>query len=174
MELLDIYDKNRNFTGKVIARGTTLKENEYRITTKVAIFNQEGEMLIQKRQHDKPKYPNLWDISVSGDAIHEENSEEAIERELFEELGLTYDFSNERPIITICSEHAFIDIYILNLDIDINLLKIQHEEVQSVTWASKQEIIQLIEEEKFIPYNKGLIELLFFNKDCRGIIDNGR
>lgn len=174
MELWDIYDKDRNFTGKVVPRGTTLELNEHRITVKLAIFNRDGEMLIQKRQLGKEKYPNYWDISASGDVIHEENSEEAIERIVFEELGLKHNFLNEMPIITSYSKNSFIDIYVLNLDIDINSFKIHPEEVQSVTWANKQEIIQLIEEEKFIPYNEGIIELLFFNKDCRGLINNGR
>lgn len=171
MELWDIYDKDRNFTGKVISKGTPLEENEYRLTVRAAIFNDEGEMLIQKRQSNKAKYPNLWDVSVAGNAVHGEISEETIERELFEELGLKYNFSNERPMLTIHREHGFTDFYILKLNIDINSLKIQHEELQSVTWANKQEIFQLIDEEKFIPYNKAIIELLFFNKDFRGMID---
>lgn len=174
MELWDVYDKNRNFTGRIVGQDTPLKDDEYRIAIKVAIFNQDGEMLIQKRQLSNPKYPNLWDVSVVGNVIHEENSEDAVERELFEKLGIKEDFLNERPIFTIYKKETFDDFYILNLDIDINLLKINHKEVQSVTWASKHEILQLIEEEKFVPYNEGLIELLFFNKDCRGIIYNGR
>lgn len=174
MELCDIYDKNRNFTGKVVPKGTVLEENEYRLTVRLAIFNDQDEMLIQKRQLNKHKYPNFWDISVAGNTVHGEISEETIERELFEELGIEHDFSNDRPMVTIHREHGFTDFYILNLNIDINSLKIQHEELQSVTWASKQEIFQLIDEEKFIPYSKSIIELLFFNKDCRGMIDNGR
>lgn len=171
MELWDIYDKDRNLTGKVVPKGTVLDENEYRINIRLAIFNDQDEMLIQKRQTTKQKYPNFWDISVAGNAIHEEISEETVERELKEELGLEHDFSTERPMITIHRKHGFTDFYILNLNVDINSLKIQHEEVQSVIWATKQEIFQLMEEGKFIPYNKSLIELLFFNKDCRGMID---
>lgn len=174
MELWDIYDKDRNFTGKVVPRDTILELNEYKITVKIAIFNEDGEMLIQKRQLEKKKYPNFWDISASGDAIHEETSQDAIERILLEELGIKYNFSNESPAITSYNKNSFTDIYVLNLSIDINSLKINPKLVQSVTWASKQEIFQLIEEEKFIPYNEGLIELLCFNKDCKGLINNGR
>ena len=42
MELWDIYDKNRNFTGKVIPKGTTLEKDEYRLTVRAAIFNNEN------------------------------------------------------------------------------------------------------------------------------------
>lgn len=174
MELWDIYDKDRNFTGKVVPRGTKTEKGEYRLTVKVAIFNSNNEMLIQKRQLDKRKYPNLWDISVAGNAIHGEISEETIERELYEELGIVHDFSEDRPMFTIHKKHGFTDVYILKMDLEINSIKFQHEEIQSITWASKDEIFQLIDEEKFVPYNKSIIELLFFNKDCRGFIDNGR
>lgn len=73
MELWDIYDKDRNFTGKVVPKGTNVADGEYRLSVKVAIFNEKDEMLIQKRQINKVKYPNLWDISVAGNAISRRN-----------------------------------------------------------------------------------------------------
>lgn len=105
---------------------------------------------------------------------HGEISEETMERELLEELGIEHDFSSDRPMITVHKKHGFVDIYVLKMNLNIDTIKFQHEEIQSITWATKQEIFQLIDEEKFIPYNKAFIELLFFNKDCRGLIDNGR
>lgn len=140
---------------------------------KLAIFNDKEEMLIQKIQLNKQKFPNLWDFSVTGEAINNETSDETAERELFEKLGVKYDFSRERPMVTIHNENGFTDFYILNMNINEDSLKIQYEDIQSITWASKQEIFQLIDEEKFVPYTKAIIELIFFNKDCRGIINNG-
>jgi isopentenyldiphosphate isomerase len=35
------------------------------------------------------------------------------------------------------------------------------EEVQRVKWATKEEILTMIDQEIFIPYRKSLIELLF-------------
>ena len=67
--------------------------------------------------------------------------------------------------------------HILQYIVLINLMIfIQYEEVQNVTWANKEEIHQLIEEGKFIPYCTGFIDLLFFQKDSRGVIEksNGK
>ena len=73
----------------------------------VGIFNSDSELLIQKRQSFKETYPNLWDITAGGHVISGETSEEAIERELFEELGYKYDFSSERPYFTINYEKGY-------------------------------------------------------------------
>ena len=112
-------------------------------------------------------------ISAGGHSIQGETSEEAIAREALEELGYnSHDFSNDRPYLTINYDDGFGDVYIvIDDELDINQLRLQKEEVQCVTWANKNEVLQLIEEGKFIPYCPGFIELLFFNKDKRGLIN---
>lgn len=173
METWDIYDKYRNFTGKIVLRNDEhlLEDGDYGLVVHVAIFNSNNEMLIQKRQTTKTMYPNLWDISAGGHSISGETSEEAIERELFEEIGYQYDFSNQRPHFTINYDDGFGDVYIIHdEDTDINTLKLQYEEVQNIAWASKEEILQLIDEGKFIPYQNGFIELIFNMSNQRGVI----
>ena len=48
-ELWDIYDKNRNITGKTIARGELMAEDEYHLVVQVWIKNDENKWLISKR-----------------------------------------------------------------------------------------------------------------------------
>lgn len=172
MEILDVYDKYKTLTGKKILKGqyNELLPGEYTLLTYVAIFNSENEMLIQKRQAELDRHPNLWDISASGHVISGETSDEAIERKLYEELGHKHEFVEDLAYFTINNNKSFGDVYIINDDIDINDLRLDYKKVQNVTWATKDEILQLIEEEKFIPYTEGFIELLFFNKDKRGVL----
>ena len=173
MEVWDIYDKDRNLKNKFFVRGedNTLEDGDYEVVVHVAIFNSDGEMLIQKRSMSKSKFPNLWDMSAGGHTLAGETSSEAMERELFEELGYIHDFSEERPYMTINYDQGFDDIYVIKSDdINIEKLKLQPEEVQSVTWASKDEVLQLIEEGKFIDYCPGYIESIFFMKDGRSMI----
>ena len=172
MEILDVYDKYKTLTGKKILKGqyNELLQGEYTLLTYVAIFNSENEMLIQKRQAELDRHPNLWDISASGHVISGETSDEAIERKLYEELGHKHEFVEDLAYFTINNNKSFGDVYIINDDIDINDLRLDYKKVQNDTWATKDEILQLIEEEKFIPYTEGFIELLFFNKDKRGVL----
>lgn len=167
MELWDIYDKDRNRTGKTIVRGNNLKENEFHLCVHICIFNPMGQMLIQQRQPFKDGWPNMWDVSVGGSSVAGENSQEAAERELLEELGYAVDLSNERPIFTINFTHGFDDYYVIEDDLDITSLVLQPEEVQCVKWTTKQELFHMIEEGIFIPYHKSLIELLFDMRHLR-------
>ncbi len=54
------------------------------------------------------------------------------------------------------------------MDVDKTACALQHEEVAEVEWLTKEEIMQKIEDGSFIPYNKGLVELLFFLRNHRG------
>jgi transcriptional regulator with XRE-family HTH domain len=65
-------------------------------------------------------------------------------------------------------EHGFDDYYLLTRDVDPASLNLQYEEVQAVRWAALEEILEMIDDGRFIPYEKGLIELLFFQRNHRG------
>ncbi len=88
MELWDIYDKDRVKTGKTMVRGAEFAPDSYHMVVHVCIFNSKGEMLIQQRQPFKEGFPNLWDITVGGSATMGDSSQDAAEREVFEEIGL--------------------------------------------------------------------------------------
>ena len=161
MELWDVYDVDRNKTGRTMVRGEAFADGDYHLVVHVCIFNSKGEMLIQQRQPFKEGWPNLWDISVGGSAIQGDSSQTAAEREVLEELGIKLDVQGIRPHFTINFDRGFDDVYLIEKDIDISKLVLQYEEVQNAKWASKEEILQLIEKEEFLPYYPSLINLFF-------------
>lgn len=168
MEFLDTYNINREKTDKKIARGTKLPNGLFRLVVHLCIINSKGEMLIQKRQSDKKMFPDMWDISVGGCAVSGETSAQAIGRELFEELGIKIDFTSIRPSLTVNFDEGFNDIYLIEKDINLCELKLQEEEVQEVKWATKTEILTMIDEEFFVPYRKSLISTFFEIKGTCG------
>ena len=167
MELFDLYTAEREKTGRTMVRGEPTPEGFYRLVVHVCIFNQEGQMLIQQRQPFKRGWSNLWDITVGGSAVSGDSSKSAAERETFEELGLSVDLTGVRPTMTIYWEHGFDDYYVLTQEVDLTSLHLQYEEVQAVRWAGKEEILQMIDDGRFIPYEKSQIELLFFRRNHR-------
>ena len=167
MELFDLYTADREKTDRTMVRGDPTPEGFYRLVVHVCIFNPEGQMLIQQRQPFKRGWSNLWDISVGGSAVSGDSSRSAAERETLEELSLSIDLTDVRPTLTVHWEHGFDDYYVLTRSVDLNALRLQYEEVQAVRWASKEEILQMIDNGLFIPYEKSLIELLFFRRDHR-------
>ncbi len=168
MELHDLYDLDRNKLNKTMMRGEKQPEGAYRIIVHICIFNSKGEMLIQQRQPFKQGFSNMWDITVGGSAVSGDDSRMAAHRELLEELGIDYDFSGLRPALTVNFSLGFDDMYVITEDVDLDTLKLQYEEVQKVKWASQKEINSLLDEGKFIPYHKSLIDLLFYMRDHQG------
>ena len=167
MELFDLYTVQREKTGKTMVRGERVPDGYYRLVVHVCIFNEKGQMLIQQRQPFKSGWSNLWDISVGGSAVAGDNSQSAAERETREELGLSIDLSGARPSLTIHWENGFDDYYLVNQTPDLDSLRLQYEEVQRVRWADQEEILRMIDGSTFIPYEKSLIELLFFRRNHR-------
>ena len=167
MELLDLYTADREKTGLTMVRGEPTPEGFYRLVVHVCIFSPDGKMLIQQRQPFKKGWSNLWDITVGGCAVAGDGSRAAAERETREELGLSVDLTDVRPTLTVHWEQGFDDYYVLTLDVDPETLRLQHEEVQAVQWASLETILEMIEDGRFIPYEKSLIRLLFWRRDHR-------
>lgn len=161
MELWDVYNRDRTKLNKTMVRGDKFESGSYHLVVHACIFNSKGEMLIQQRQPFKTGWPNMWDITVGGSAIAGDTSQTAIEREVFEEIGLKIDMQNIRPHLTVNFDRGFDDIYLIEKEVDINELKLQYEEVQQVKWATIDEIYQKLDEGIFIPYYKSLIKLLF-------------
>jgi len=161
MELWDIYDRNRNITGKTMMRGDAFPAGAFHLVVHVCVFNLRGEMLIQQRQPFKDGWPNMWDMTVGGSAVAGDSSQKAAERELLEELGLELDLTDTRPHLTVDYEFGFDDYYLIKKEVDLDKLKLQYEEVQRVKWATKEEIFSLLECGEFIPYYKDLLGLLF-------------
>ena len=162
MELWDLYTKDREKLGETMERGAEHPQGKYRLVVHMALFNSRGQMLIQQRQSTKFGWPNLWDISASGSVISGETTCMAAERELGEELGLSIPFENRRPALTVHFPDGLGDVFVIEQDIDISTLILQEEEVQAVRWADEEEILDMIENDTFIPYQPNFISLLFY------------
>ena len=161
MELWDVYDKNRNKTGKTVVRGEPFPDDAFHLVVHVCAFNTLGEMLIQQRQPFKDGWPDMWDVTVGGSVVAGESSQQAAARELFEEIGLAMDFTETRPHLSVSFTFGFDDFYLMETEIEVDKLALQYEEVQRVKWASKEDIFSLIDRGEFIPYHKNLLGLLF-------------
>ena len=59
MELWDVYDINKRFTGKVIDRHSDerLKEGEYHLVVEAIIINSKGEILLNNAQNLRINIP---------------------------------------------------------------------------------------------------------------------
>ena len=171
MEMYDVYNDERIPTGKILPRNERCGKGENRQVVHICIFNSNNEVLIQQRQSTKRDYANLWDLSVGGCSIAGETSKQTAHRELLEELGIDYDFTENKPYLSINFEGGFDDFYFVFMDLDISTLKLQESEVQAVKWASLEDVLKLRRENKFIAYFETFLVSLFDLKTKRGCFD---
>ena len=167
-ERFDLYDVNRNFTGKTLERGNKVPEGYYRLVVHVCIFGPDGRMLIQKRLPNKSGWSGMWDITAGGSALAGDSSQQAASRELLEEVGIDYSLEGIRPAMTIYFDGGFNDIYTVNMDVDIDSLKLQPTEVEQVRWATEEEILEMLKQKEFVLYKSSFISLLFFLRNHNG------
>lgn len=161
MEYWSVYDINRQKTSQIKLKGESFEKGEFHQVVHCSIINEKNELLIQLRHPNKKYWSGLWDITCGGSSLANETSQEAIERELFEELGITIEFKLMRPLFTINFSFGFDDFYVLRKNIDIDHLKLQVYEVKAIKWASKDEIKRMIKDQEFIPYRVEIIDLIF-------------
>ncbi len=147
MEYLDLYDVNKNLTGEKIVRGKgkpQVPENNYINIVIIFMQNSEGEFLFQITSKEKGN-----EIATTGGHVKSgQTSYEAILAEVDEELGLDISKEDIKMIDSYIFGVAFMDVYYLNKDININDLKLQDDEVESVEWLTIDRIKELINEGK--------------------------
>ena len=160
MERWDVYDLDRQQTGRTLVRGETHPPEDCQLVVHVCLFNAQGEMLIQQRSREKRSYPEYWDVSVGGGVLAGELQRAAAMREVREELGIAVAL--EQPAaVTLAFPGGFDDYFLADWDGAVSELTLQPEEVQDVRWATREEIRALLREGVFAPYWPSFIDLLF-------------
>ncbi len=89
-ELLDVVDENDRVTG-VKARGEIHALGLMHRATHILVFDNDGQLFIQKRSMSKDNDPGLWDSSAAGHVDSGEDYYACAVRELGEELGIVVD-----------------------------------------------------------------------------------
>ena len=152
-ELWDIYDINRNKTGKTVERGKPMAQDEYHIVVNVWIKNSDSKWLISKRAPNK-HYGNLWEC-CGGSVVAGEDSLTAAIRESKEELGVELKAENGHLFASAIRQYRtfpdFLDVWVFNQDIDINTVVLQAGETCDVRWATSEEILTMEANGEFIP-----------------------
>ena len=143
MEFNDIYDADRNLTGRVHRRGRPWKKGEYGLVVCVWVYDGEGRVLLTRRAPEK-SFPGTWENS-GGAALAGENSRQAIVRELLEETGIQA-LEEEFEYLDSGKDRNFhYDYYCLRRKLPVEDVKLQPGETDAVQWATYQQVHTLIQ-----------------------------
>ena len=159
MEFWDIYDENKQPTGRKMKRNDwCLKEGEYHLTVLGVIARPDGTFLITKRVMTKAWAPGWWEVSGGGVQAGE-TSEEAVRREVREETGLNvsdaeggYLFTYKRVNLEE-GDNYFVDVYRFVMDIDEKDVSFQQAEIDGHMFATREQIESFAKEGKFLHYD---------------------
>ena len=159
MEFWDIYDENKQLTGRKMKRNDwCLKEGEYHLTVLGVIERPDGTFLITKRVMTKAWAPGWWEVSGGGVQAGE-SSEEAVRREVKEETGLDvrnaeggYAFTYKR-VNPDEGDNYFVDVYRFVMDIDEKDVSFQEAEIDGHMFATREQIESFAKEGKFLHYD---------------------
>lgn len=159
MELWDIYDSNKQRTGRTMKRNDwCLKDGEYHLTVLGVVARPDGRFLITKRVMSKAWAPGWWE--VSGGAVQAgEDSRDAVVREVKEETGLDvsnaeggylFSYQRENPGE---GDNYFVDIYRFVMDFDETDVKPQEEETDGFMLATAEQIEESAQQGIFLHYD---------------------
>ena len=142
MEFNDVYDKNRNLTGKLHRRGTRWGFGEYGLVVCVWIYDGKGNLLLTRRAPGK-SFAGTWENS-GGAAKAGENSRQAIARELFEETGIRAKEQEFELLSSERNQHTHYDFYCLKRKVPLSEIVLQPGETDDVKWASMDEVRRMV------------------------------
>ncbi len=152
-ELWDIYDINKQKTGKTGERGKyEFKSGEYHIVVTALIINSKKEILISKRAATKKTHPLKWECN-GGSILAGETSLEGMIREIKEELGIELLSKDAIFLKTIRRDKLppdFKDIWIFYRDVNIEDIKFTDEESVEAKWVTIEEFLQMKKDDKVV------------------------
>ena len=159
-ELIDIYDRNRTFTGLTVPReGARMEKGQYMLYVLAIIQDMQGRILITQRSQDKHWAAGWWEVTGGGVSAGE-TSEQAIVRELAEEVGLdvagyplelVYSYENEDLE---SGDNYIVDIYRFKLDFTVDDVVLQASEAVDCKLVTFDEIEQLAKQGVFLHFNR--------------------
>lgn len=159
MERWDIYDENKQKTGRTMKRNDwNMKPDEFHLTVLGVLQRPDGKFLITRRKMDKEWAPGWWEVPGGGVRAGE-TAEEAVIRELKEETGIDvtgadggYAFTYKR-VNPEEKNNYFVDIYKFVLDFSESDVVVQEKEVAGFSLATSAEIRNYAEQGIFLHYD---------------------
>ncbi len=132
----------------------------------VFVFNNKGELLMQKRASSKMLWPGYWSNTCCSHPFPGEDILDAGKRRLKEELGFTCSLSQEGHFIykahykNIGAENEFC--YVLKGDYEGEVYP-KEEEVEEIKWIPFEKVLRMIKDdpESFTPWFKIEVDKFF-------------
>ena len=156
MELWDLYNEQRELTGRDHVRGEEVPQGFYHLVVHIWIRNSKGEYLISQRSADRPAYPLMWEC-VGGSVTKGEDSLTGALRETKEEVGLTLSPEDGKLVYSVVGRvvngvkfRDIVDVWLFDYDGPVSLEQATTKEVAQTVWMTKKQIQELFDTGKLV------------------------
>jgi isopentenyldiphosphate isomerase len=164
MELFDVVDEEDNVIGK--ASREECHENGFiHRSVMFFVFDSKGRVLVTKRTENKDFFPGYYSIVLGGHVHAGEDYEEAVVREVEEEIGLSvkpFLISTFKKRIPEERENVKVFGVVAKDDIDLN-----KDELESGEFLKFEELEERFENVDFLPETEILYSILFAHLSSR-------
>lgn len=170
-ELFPWVDENGNVKGKIYRKDAHDGSKKLHPVVHLHVFNECGDLFLQHRPKWKDIQPDKWDTACGGHIDYGENVEEALHREVYEELGMTdyhptfitrYVFESER-------ERELVNVFATTYD---GVIKTNDEELNGGRFWTINELEKALGNNILTPNLEGEIELLKHKGWIKGRVRN--
>lgn len=151
MDKIDLYDEQKRIVKAYMFDKGNIPKGLYYYTVHVWIYNWKRGFLIQQRSKYDKKLPEWW-TTTSGTVLHMETPIMAAYREVKEELGIEINIDNLKLIYQYKKNQHFVDVFYIEMNIELDKLELQELEVENIKFASKIEIQKMVERDEFYKY----------------------
>ena len=150
-EFCDVYDENRNRTGRIWPRRVPMGPGDFHLVVYAWILDRGGRVLMTRRHPDKASWGGLWECTGGGVQAGETSLQGAL-RELNEEIGVSY---SERDAFLLHSDedrNVWIDTWLFQKSPELNMLRLQPEEVTQARWVDRAEYEKMCRQGMVVPF----------------------
>jgi len=136
-ELCDVYDQNKNRTGRVWPRYSPMKPGDCRLVVYAWTLGRDGRVLMTQR-HPHKVWGGFWECTGGGVQAGETSLQGAL-RELREEIGVSYSEQDAFLLHSRLDGNVWIDVWLFRENPALDSLCLQPEEVTQAKWVDRPE-----------------------------------
>lgn len=150
LEILDIYNENATRIG-ASSRKAYIKLGFITRAVHIFVFNEKGELYLQKRSANKDTYPGYYAPSVAGHVGLGETSELSAYRELEEEIGIRIPLTYFGTFKCFQPKNIVNQIYDFYIGFSKQSIQLDKNEAESGTFYPWKYVLNEMDKEKFVP-----------------------
>lgn len=150
-EIWDVYNRNKQKTGRIHQRGLPLRKNEYHIVIHAWVVNSNDEVIMTKRHKSKKICPNKWECT-EGSILAGESSIEGSIREIKEEIGLSFEKEEGIFLTSFILERSktIIDAFMFRRYVKLENLILQENEVSEAMIVDREKYFEMCKNKKIV------------------------